>query len=143
MKINLKRLEKFVNALAQVVPLYPEVAMQSGRRPCCGTPGCHAGLIYNALPLMKCKQPEIYYFNDIADWLARYVFNSSNATQRDLEHWAEQNPKTWGNRYGYDMFFAGLAFGQKEHNFPSQIILDHWRGVLGRMKNGAPHAENH
>jgi hypothetical protein len=37
-----------------------------------------------------------------------------------FSRWAEYNPKTWGNAYGWHMFESAMAFG-KDHGY----ILSH------------------
>ena len=139
MKINIKRLQRFVKTLQAMKQDMP-IDMASTENPQCGTPGCHAGLAMLALDKMGIKQTkyfisEGYYSIDQSNRLARYLFAQKRATYRDLKNWAYENRKIWGNGFGERMFSIGLAFDQTTGRFPSSVIVDHWAGVLDRLIN--------
>ena len=137
MEIKIKRLQRFVKTLQSMEQDMP-IDMDGALEPRCGTPGCHAGLVMLALDKMGLKQTE-YYLNegydycDQADRLARYLFASKKRDKSDLENWAFQNPKIWGNQRGLGLFVHGESFGQTTDSFPSSVIVDHWAGVLDRL----------
>ena len=50
-----------------------------------------------------------------------------------LKKWADNNPKLWGNKFGYDMFGENRAFGIKdEDDLKLSDIVAHLRGVSER-----------
>lgn len=132
--MNIDNLERFVDALAQVVDEHSTVDMMSINEPVCGTPGCHAGLAYLALRQMgEYTEPFGHYrYLLVADRLAKFLLGS--ARNYDLQNWAYKNQGLWGNEHGEYMFCSGSAFGQDSSAFPSRVILDHWRGVLERCR---------
>ena len=139
MQINIKRLQRFVKTL-QAMEQDMLINMVDGIEPECGTPGCHAGLAMLALDKMGIKQTEwwvnngLYCYKDQADRLARYLFGSKEANGKYLIRWALRYPKIWGNDKANFMLLDGIAFGQDTDYFPSSVIVDHWVGVLDRLK---------
>ena len=109
-----------------------EVDMSSTHEPTCATVGCFAGLISivaDDIPELK----EIYLFSgyNYYSWkVALYDF-----LECDFSRWAEYNPKTWGNPYGWHMFESAKAFG-KDHGdaLTHDEIINHLRNVCNRLE---------
>ncbi len=50
---------------------------------------------------------------------------------RDLEDWAKENPKIWGNIFGGNMFKLTMAFTNDEYKqLTHRDIINHWKQVL-------------
>lgn len=139
--IKIPRLRKLVSALAQAAQLHPDTMMSSISPPNCGTPGCHAGLIWTALPMIRAKRPSHYDFLRVGAAAARYLFDSSRANSDSLKRWAKANPDLWGNYNGDGMWASPCAFDQVASYFPSRVIVDHWRGVLERCEKDTLNAD--
>ena len=141
--INKDKLKEFVNALDALSDDVKDwdVEMFDIDEPLCGTPGCHAGLIsivakelselqeiYENHIYFMYKTEIIYKYDVWADTLADFL---GFEKRRDLEDWAEENPKIWGNEYGGEMFELTRAFTD---NLPKQLthrdLINHWKQVL-------------
>ena len=143
-RINKSELVCWVAALREVEQDHKhlEVDMRSTKEPECGTPGCHAGLLYLARKKLGLKlntkileNERFYNYESEASFFAgRVVFSYANPIDFTftLAWLAHNNPKWWGNDYGENMFGYGEAFGQTSYNFTASVIVDHWEGVLSR-----------
>ncbi len=150
--MNKDKLKQFVNALDTLSDDVKDwgVTMLSSNKPACGTPGCHAGLIsivaevlpelqdiYNPLYLLESKyrgkRDNQYMFYIWSTTLAIFLgFKSA----QDLEIWAQDNPKFWGNKYGRDMFCGWRAFTDYEDKqLTHRYIIEHWKQVLANIEN--------
>ena len=146
--MNKNKLKQFVNALDTLSDDVKDmgVAMMSTDKPLCGTPGCHAGLIYivsEELPELQEIYERIFFshwnlkyshyeYTIWADALAEFLGFSE---EKDLECWAKDNPKIWGNKYGYDMFSGRLAFTNDEDKIlKHRDIINHWKQVLKNIE---------
>ncbi len=146
--MNKNKLKQFVNALDTLSDDVKDmgVAMMSASKPLCGTPGCHAGLIYivaEELPELQEIYERIFFshwnlkyshyeYTIWADALAEFLGFSE---EKDLECWAKDNPKIWGNKYGYDMFSGRLAFTNDEDKIlKHRDIINHWKQVLKNIE---------
>jgi hypothetical protein len=50
--------------------------------------------------------------------------------RRDLEEWAQDNPKLWGNKFGQDMFYFPSAFTDDTNKqLTHRDIINHWKQV--------------
>jgi hypothetical protein len=147
--MNKDRLKEFVNALDALSDDVKDmdVEMGSTSKPSCGTPGCHAGLIsivakdlpklqdiYECLYFLQWNiRGSRYEYSIWADALAEFLGFSE---EKDLECWAKDNPKIWGNKYGYDMFSARLAFtDDKSKEITHRYIIEHWKQVLVNIES--------
>jgi hypothetical protein len=147
--MNKNKLKQFVNALDTLSDDVKDmgVAMMSASKPLCGTPGCHAGLIYivaEELPELQEIYERIFFshwnlkyshyeYTIWADALAEFLGFSE---EKDLECWAKDNPKIWGNKYGYDMFSGRLAFTNDEDKIlKHRDIINHWKQVLKNIES--------
>ena len=145
--MNKNKLKQFVNALDALSDDVKDwdVKMESGEKPTCETPGCHAGLIsivaqdlpelqeiYKNLHLLECApasgSENQYIFYVWGRALAIFLgFKCGN----ELEIWARKNPELWGNKYGYYMFCAFLAFAEDlSKEITHRDIIEHWKKVL-------------
>ena len=136
--ISKENLAFFVERLKGVVALERgcKVNMFSIEEPVCGTPGCHAGLIYLALRA-HLEFPYRYAFDKAAEVLAQFLLgpyekNPSELYGEPLRRYAGDNHEWWGNISGRFMFSSGIAFGMEVDTFESKVILNHWEGVLER-----------
>ncbi len=137
------KLEELVNALDGLSDEVKDwdVKMESGEKPACDTPGCHAGLVSivaQELPELQeiyenhfyfMSETEIFYKYDVwAHTLADFL---GFEKRRDLEDWAKENPKIWGNIFGGNMFKLTMAFTDY---LPKQLthrdLINHWKQVL-------------
>ncbi|CAC9651447.1 hypothetical protein [uncultured Gammaproteobacteria bacterium] len=146
------KLKEFVNALDMLSDEVKDwdVKMESGEKPACGTPGCHAGLICivaQELPELQ----DIYmplYLSESGRWGKRdnqYMFHVWSTAlaiflglkgKEDLEMWATKNPKLWGNTFGRDMFCSQLAFTNGLYKeITHRDIINHWKQVLVNIEN--------
>jgi hypothetical protein len=146
--INKNKLKEFVNALDALSDDVKDMDVEMGNtnKPTCGTPGCHAGLISivaEELPELQEIYERIFFshwnlkyshyeYTIWADALAEFLGFSE---EKDLECWAKDNPKIWGNKYGYDMFSARLAFtDDKSKHLTHRDIINHWKQVLKNIE---------
>jgi hypothetical protein len=109
-------------------------------KPTFGTDGGLSGLICivaNRIPelekLYSSLQGLDFYIHeyDFCCWeVALYDF-----LECDFSRWAEYNPKTWGNPYGWHMFESAKAFG-KDHGdaLTHDEIINHLRNVCNRLE---------
>jgi hypothetical protein len=151
--MNKNKLKQFVNALDALSDDIKDwdIDMNNDEEPTCNTPGCHAGLISivaKDLPELKDIYERIYltkgggnksnyHYSIWADALAVFLGFSE---RKDLECWAKDNPKLWGNKYGDYMFMAAAAFTDDTGNLPKQLthrdIINHWKQVLANIEKG-------
>ncbi len=148
--MNKDKLKEFVNALDMLSDDVKDwdVEMESGEKPTCDTPGCHAGLISivaKDLPELQDihkkyrigarVNPDYYNFNSWSNALAIFL---GVVCRGNLERWAENNPKLWGNKYGGDMFVFDIAFIDDTKAYIDDLakqlthrdIINHWKQVL-------------
>jgi hypothetical protein len=149
--MNKNKLKEFVNALDMLSDDVKDwgVIMMSTNKPACGTPGCHAGLIsivaeslpelqeiYKPLYSLECesvgKKKNHYIFSVWSSALAIFLgFKYDN----ELEVWAGENPRLWGNNRGYDMFCSRLAFTNELYKqLTHRDIINHWKQVLKNIE---------
>lgn len=109
-------------------PNVNKVNMLSGSFHPCGTHACHAGFF----AIANNKENDIdYSFNDSAGEMAQYLgFKKS----RDLELWALENPKMWGNNYGEHMFCTSYSFMKTFDTITLKDIGLHWLKVADRCE---------
>lgn len=98
----------------------------------CGSPMCHGGWYMTA----------VWDINEDGDFRNNNYSDGAEKMNKDLggieiEYWADQNPKIWGNSMGYRMFSDRSAF-EHETKRPNgakslQHIVDHWNEVLERI----------
>lgn len=83
----------------------------------CGTAACHGGWAGHALEIDN-SPGSGDYFQFGADKLSRFLFNDDSVDGNDLEVWARDNPRLWGNSKGFYMFssWGYEAFGFDKHN---------------------------
>ncbi|CAC9626241.1 hypothetical protein [uncultured Gammaproteobacteria bacterium] len=147
--MNKDKLKEFVNALDSLSDEVKDwgVSMMSTKKPACGTPGCHSGLISivaKDLPeLQDIYQNHIYftkgggnksnYHSCIwADVLSVFL---GFIDRRDLEEWAQDNPKFWGNKFGRDMFYFPSAFTDDTNKkLTHRDLINHWKQVLKNIE---------
>ncbi len=148
------KLEELVNALDGLSDEVKDwdVKMESGEKPACDTPGCHAGLVSivaQELPeLQDIYQNHLYFtkgggnksnyhYSIWADALAVFLGFSE---RKDLECWAKANPKLWGNKRGSNMFMTSVAFTDDTDDLFKQLthrdIINHWKQVLTNIEKG-------
>ncbi len=151
--IDKNKLKQFVNALDELSDDVKDwgVNMINGKKPTCRTPGCHAGLIsivakdlpelqeiYKPLYILECEPAEgaesQYVFHIWGRALAVFLgFKGGH----ELETWADNNPKLWGNKFGGGMFCCPSAF---TNDLPKQLthrdIIEHWKQVLVNIEKG-------
>ena len=146
--MNKNKLKQFVNALDELRDYIKDmdVIMGSTKEPTCGTPGCHAGLISivaKKLPELeethlkvfkihfkayKEIKQDLYVYSIWADALAEFLGFKG---EEDLEAWARDNPKLWGNKFGRDMFMTAVAFTDDTNkHLTHRDIINHWKQVL-------------
>jgi hypothetical protein len=149
--MNKNKLKELVSALDELSDDVKDwgVEMESYDKPACGTPGCHAGLIYivaenlpelqdiyNPLYLLESKyrgkrdNQHMFYI-----WSTTLAIFLGFKSAQDLEIWAQDNPKFWGNKYGDYMFCARLAFtDDKSKHLTHMDIIEHWKQVLKNIE---------
>ncbi len=143
--MNKDKLKEFVNALDELSDDVKDwgVKMESGEKPTCETPGCHAGLISivaQDLPELQDIYKNHIYFTKVGGDESEYHYNIWVDTltdflgfseEKDLECWAKDNPKLWGNKFGRDMFMTAVAFTDDTNKHLTHIdIINHWKQVL-------------
>jgi hypothetical protein len=147
-KDKLKELVNALDALSDEVKDW-EVNMGSTNKPSESICGCHAGLIsivakklpelqeiYKPLYSLECesvgKKKNHYIFSVWSSALAIFLgFKYDN----ELEVWAGDNPRLWGNNRGYDMFCSHLAFTDYEDKQLTHMdIIEHWKQVLKNIE---------
>jgi hypothetical protein len=150
--MNKDRLKEFVNALDELSDDVKDwgVKMESGEKPTCETPGCHAGLISivaQDLPELQDIYKNHIYFTKVGGDESEYHYNIWVDTltdflgfseEKDLGCWAKDNPKLWGNKYGGDMFVFDIAFIDDTKAYIDDLakqlthrdIINHWKQVL-------------
>ncbi len=148
-KDKLKELVSALDTLSDDVKNW-EVNMGSTNKPSESICGCHAGLIsivakklpelqeiYKPLYSLECesvgKKKNHYIFSVWSSALAIFLgFKYDN----ELEVWAGDNPRLWGNNRGYDMFCSRLAFtDDKSKHLTHRDIINHWKQVLVNIEN--------
>ena len=110
---------------------YAEVNMATAYQGSCGSPACHAGWFNVALGLGEVISNYMYG----ADRMAAYL---GFANGEHLQYWAENNPKLWGNHFGYSMFSSSLAFGKLMFSNDTDLLTvkdigNHWLKVADRL----------
>jgi hypothetical protein len=146
--MNKNKLKELVNALDELSDDVKDwdVTMESGEKPTCDTPGCHAGLISivaQDLPELQDihkkyrigarVNPDYYNFNSWGNALAIFL---GVVCRGNLERWAENNPKLWGNKFGRDMFNSWQAFTNDKNKWLThRDIINHWKQVLVNIEN--------
>ncbi len=147
-KDKLKELVNALDALSDEVKDW-EVNMGSTNKPSESICGCHAGLIsivakklpelqeiYKPLYSLECesvgKKKNHYIFSVWSSALAIFLgFKYDN----ELEVWAGDNPRLWGNNRGYDMFCSHLAFTDYEDKqLTHRDIIEYWKQVLKNIE---------
>ena len=145
--MNKNKLKQFVSALDSLSDYVKnmDVDMFAIEEPLCGTPGCHAGLISivaQDLPeLQEIYKNHIYFMSETEIFYKYFVWADTLADflgfekMRDLEDWAKENPKIWGNDYGMNMFELTRAFTD---DLPKQLthrdLTNHWKQVLKNIE---------
>jgi hypothetical protein len=147
-KDKLKELVSALDTLSDDVKNW-EVNMGSTNKPSESICGCHAGLIsivakklpelqeiYKPLYSLECesvgKKKNHYIFSVWSSALAIFLgFKYDN----ELEVWAGDNPRLWGNNRGYDMFCSHLAFTDYEDKqLTHRDIIEYWKQVLKNIE---------
>jgi hypothetical protein len=147
--MNKNKLKEFVNALDALSDDVKDwgVIMMSTDKPACGTPGCHAGLI--SIVAQELPELQDIYKNHI--YFTKGGGNESNyhscvwantlaeflgfIDRRDLEEWAQDNPKFWGNKFGRGMFYFPSAFTDDTNKqLTHRDIINHWKQVLKNIE---------
>ncbi len=147
--MNKDKLKEFVNALDSLSDDVKDwdVSMMSINKPACGTPGCHSGLI--SIVAQELPELQDIYKNHI--YFTKGGGNESNyhscvwantlaeflgfIDRRDLEEWAQDNPKFWGNEFGDDMFYFPSAFTDDTNKqITHRDIINHWKQVLKNIE---------
>jgi hypothetical protein len=143
--MNKNKLKQFVSALDELSDDVKDwdVKMESGEKPTCETPGCHAGLISivaQDLPELQDIYKNHIYFTKVGGDESEYHYNIWVDTltdflgfseEKDLECWAKDNPKIWGNKFGRDMFMTAVAFTDDTNkHLTHRDIINHWKQVL-------------
>jgi hypothetical protein len=141
--MNKNKLKQFVSALDSLSDYVKnmDVDMFAIEEPLCGTPGCHAGLISivaKDLPeLQEIYENHIYFMSETEIFYKYFVWADTLADflgfekMRDLEDWAKENPKFWGNIFGGNMFKLTMAFNNSQFKKLTHIdIINHWKQVL-------------
>ncbi len=147
-KDKLKELVSALDTLSDDVKDW-EVNMGSTNKPSESICGCHAGLIsivakklpelqeiYKPLYSLECesvgKKKNHYIFSVWSSALAIFLgFKYDD----ELEVWAGDNPRLWGNNRGYDMFCSHLAFTDYEDKqLTHRDIIEHWKQVLKNIE---------
>ncbi len=145
--MNKNKLKQFVNALDELSDEVKnmDVDMFAIEEPLCGTPGCHAGLISivaKYLPeLQEIYENHIYFMSETEIFYKYFVWADTLADflgfekMRDLEDWAKENPKIWGNIFGGNMFKLTMAFNNSQFKKLTHIdIINHWKQVLKKVE---------
>ena len=107
----------------------------------CGTVACHAGwyllarrgkdVIINLDHIPASEFPVETYINGAILLAQDLGFHD----QIDLEDWAGDNPKLWGNTEGQVMFYNEEAFGKRnQYGLSVKDIAEHWHTVADRIE---------
>ena len=150
--------------VVKISMLAPRITQISKNQTPCGTICCHGGLAvlalcdlpmhfghreYNnhngELEISKRKtlndNTNISYGYTTGAWLmARFVWGREEDDEgkplngSDLQAWANEHPKIWGNRQGYGMFVRADAFGCTTRDIRVRAIIKHWRAVADRIE---------
>lgn len=97
----------------------------------CGTVHCHGG--WFAVGFCDLSNPYITFLNGGEEMAHVLGFKRMD----DLQVWASENPKLWGNRRGDGMFAERAAFRSSDRPRGAsnlQHIIDHWTEVYERVK---------
>lgn len=132
-KNKLKELFDALDALSDDVKDWG-VDMISTDKPTCDTSGGHAGLISIVAENLPELQ-DIYnkYENqyDCEIWAKALAVFLGFKDDDELEVWAWNNPRIWGNNRGYDMFMCEVAFKyDSDKGLTHRDIIEHWKQVL-------------
>lgn len=87
----------------------------------CGTPMCHGG--WYAVASKVGIRP------DFADGANAMAVDLGFSYRGNLKCWADQNPKLWGNKFGYRLFSGNSAFNYAK---TMRGVINHWIGVHNR-----------
>ncbi len=149
--MNKDKLKELVSALDTLSDDVKDwgVNMGSTNKPSESICGCHAGLIsivakklpelqeiYKPLYSLECesvgKKKNHYIFSVWSSALAIFLgFKYDD----ELEVWAGDNPRLWGNNRGYDMFCSHLAFTDYEDKqLTHRDIIEYWKQVLKNIE---------
>ncbi len=94
----------------------------------CGTVHCHAG--WWAIGRMNLKESLSY--SDGSSDMAKYLGFGNYVDE--LENWAQDNPKIWGNTEGVHMFSNANSFDAEWCNINLKKIGMHWHKVANRLE---------
>lgn len=111
----------------------PTVDMMDVKYEPCGTIACHAGWFGIAADIKDTPtfaRNGFGMFHEAIPTLARHL---GFETRADIEDWASENHKLWGNLRGAAMFNDEEAFG-KTHSVTLKDIGLHWLKVAARVK---------
>ena len=132
-----------------------EMTIYKERRTC-KTIACHAGF-YELQFALKNKEKYCFEDDDIENVERSYLSENSDKERKDwivyehgakriaqdlgfrgkqdLKNWAHNNPKLWGNKYGFNMFTSQQAFnGVNKGGLTLNNIVKHWRNVADRIE---------
>lgn len=135
MKPTKQQFQTVIDKLDGVLPLslfechlnMSAVGVPSSKKEVCGTPMCHGGWYAAASGLFRnSNNVNKATYNDGANVLANDL---GFVGQCELEDWAEENPKLWGNESGTLMFCTSEAFNGATS---LKQIRDWWADVRNR-----------
>lgn len=129
------QVQKVIDTFEKVLKEYPQAKldMEQGcvNNPfhICGTVHCHGG--FYAIGACDLENHPIYIHG--ADQMAKDLGLEDN---QELERWANDHPKEWGNEKGRYMFINETSF--KSSTRPNgakslKDIIQHWREVKERL----------
>ena len=109
----------------------------------CGTTACHAGWYLLAkegenVIIDIDNPPKEFHDKKTYEIGAELLAQDLGFDDKlDLEDWAGNNPKLWGNTEGQVMFYSEEAFGKIKsyaHDLSVEEIAEHWRAVADRIE---------
>lgn len=103
----------------------------------CGTAACHGGWAGYALEIDVDTGSENYFVCG-SDNLSKFLFNNNFVNAHNLENWAKDNPRLWGNSKGFYMFssWGYEAFGfcaRNKHECTLESIAIHYKIVADNI----------
>lgn len=104
----------------------------------CGSPACVAGNYWLARKWDGITEYPLSSmgYSEGAKLMAKDLGFSSDI---ELQRWARDCLEIWGNGDGYCMFASSSAYGLSselnEKPFPMEIVIQHWKGVLERLRH--------
>lgn len=139
MRINQKRLDKFVEELEKLPEFKVKMYSLDNPKNACG---CHASLIlktFKALGLVEefDNLTKNYNFMSVVDVFSKYLFKNKHADRDTLLTYFHKNPDYFGNEHGLYAFssnepFCGNTRHLKSSHIPSKILVDFWKNLSKR-----------